>query len=88
MTWHFPQFRDFALMPALQQRHVATRIRHELRRRMLTVTSTELLTPHMQRFGFTSPDLHDFVSASHDDHIKLFFPGDGEDADGRKQLHA
>jgi NADPH-dependent ferric siderophore reductase len=70
--------------PALQQRHMATRIRHELRRRMLTVTSTELLTPHMQRFGFTSPDLHDFVSASHDDHIKLFFPGDGEDADGRK----
>jgi NADPH-dependent ferric siderophore reductase len=59
--------------PALQQRHVTTRIRHQLRRRMLTVTSTELLTPHMLRFGFTSPDLHDFVSASHDDHIKLMW---------------
>lgn len=57
------------------QRHATTRIRHELRRRKLTVSSTELLTPRMRRFGFTSPDLHDFVSAAHDDHIKLFFPG-------------
>jgi NADPH-dependent ferric siderophore reductase len=60
------------------QPHAVTRIRHELRRRMLTVSSTELLTPRMRRFGFTSPDLHDFVSASHDDHIKLFFPGTAE----------
>jgi NADPH-dependent ferric siderophore reductase len=57
------------------QRHATRRVRHELRRRMLTVSSTENLTPRMRRFGFTSPDLHDFVSASHDDHIKLFFPG-------------
>ena len=59
------------------QRHATTRIRHELRRRTLTVSSTELLTPRMRRFGFTSPDLHDFVSAAHDDHIKLFFPATG-----------
>jgi NADPH-dependent ferric siderophore reductase len=59
------------------QRHATTRIRHEVRRRMLTVSSTELLTPRMRRFGFTSPELHDFVSASHDDHVKLFFPADG-----------
>jgi NADPH-dependent ferric siderophore reductase len=69
---------------ALQPRHAITRVRHELRRRLLTVSSTELLTRHMLRFGFTSPDLHDFVSASHDDHIKLFFPGDGTDVDGGK----
>jgi NADPH-dependent ferric siderophore reductase len=60
-----------------RQRHATTRIRHEVRRRMLTVSSTELLTPRMRRFGFTSPELHDFVSASHDDHVKLFFPADG-----------
>jgi NADPH-dependent ferric siderophore reductase len=66
------------------QRHAATRIRHEVRRRMLTVSSTELLTPRMRRFGFTSPELHDFVSAAHDDHVKLFFPGAGKDADGRE----
>ena len=63
------------------QRHATTRIRHETRRRTLTVSSTELLTPRMRRFGFTATDLHDFVSASHDDHIKLFFPAaDGETA--------
>jgi NADPH-dependent ferric siderophore reductase len=72
--------------PAVRQRHGINRIRHELRRRRLTVTSTELLTPHMLRFGFTSPDLHDFISASHDDHIKLFFPADGNDADGGKAV--
>ncbi|MDF0491435.1 siderophore-interacting protein [Sphingomonas sp. H39-1-10] len=36
--------------------------------------SIERLTPRMLRIGFISPDLHDFVSASADDHIKLFFP--------------
>src|ERR1700738_5183139 len=64
------------------QRHAATRIRHEVRRRMLTVFSIELLTPRMRRFGFTSPDLGDFVSAAHDDHIKLFFPGISKNGDG------
>jgi NADPH-dependent ferric siderophore reductase len=59
------------------QRHTITRVRHVLRRRTLTVSSTELLTPRMRRFGFTAPDLHDFVSASHDDHVKLFFPAVG-----------
>ena len=34
----------------------------------------------MLRLGFTSSDLHDFVSPSHDDHIKLFFPGGDTDA--------
>jgi NADPH-dependent ferric siderophore reductase len=31
----------------------------------------------MQRIVFTSPELHDFTSAGADDHVKLFFPGDG-----------
>jgi NADPH-dependent ferric siderophore reductase len=54
--------------------HQITRVRHETRRRILTVTSIEHLTPRMLRIGFTAPDLGDFVSASPDDHIKLFFP--------------
>lgn len=56
------------------QRHQITRVRHELKRRSLTVSALELLTPKMLRIGLTSPDLHDFTSASADDHIKLFFP--------------
>jgi NADPH-dependent ferric siderophore reductase len=67
-------------MDAAVQRHQTLRVRHELRRRMLTVTTIERLTPHMLRIGFTSPELHDFVSPSHDDHIKLFFPTDGAPA--------
>jgi NADPH-dependent ferric siderophore reductase len=54
-------------------RHQITRLRHDTRRRTLTVASIELLGPHMRRIDFTSPELGDFVSASADDHIKLFF---------------
>lgn len=57
------------------QRHELLRVRHEVRRRVLTVSSLERLTPRMLRIGFTSPDLHDFASTSPDDHIKLFFAG-------------
>jgi len=55
-------------------RHQITRVRHETRRRSLTVDAIERLTPRMLRLGFASPELHDFVSASADDHIKLFVP--------------
>lgn len=62
----------------MQQRHQIVRVRHELRRRLLTVASVERLTPHMARIGLTSPELNNFVSPAYDDHIKLFFPVDGE----------
>ncbi|PXA74321.1 NADPH-dependent ferric siderophore reductase [Caulobacter sp. D4A] len=53
------------------------RVRHEVRRRVLTVTAVERLSPGMLRLVFASPDLADFVSAGFDDHIKLFFPIEG-----------
>lgn len=56
-------------------RHDITRVRHELRRRTLTVARIEDLTPGMRRIHFTSPDLADFPSAGFDDHIKMFIPG-------------
>jgi NADPH-dependent ferric siderophore reductase len=34
----------------------------------------------MRRISFTAPDLHDFVSASPDDHVKRFFQS-GETAE-------
>ena len=43
-------------------RHQIERIRHETRRRTLTVQTVVKLTPHMLRIGFTSDDLQDFVS--------------------------
>ena len=59
---------------APEARHQITRVRHETRRRTLTLVTKEALTPRMLRLGFRSDDLHDFVSATPDDHVKLFFP--------------
>jgi NADPH-dependent ferric siderophore reductase len=56
------------------ERHQLLRMRHETRRRTLTLSSIDRITPHMLRLGFISGDLQDFVSASPDDHIKLFLP--------------
>lgn len=61
-------------MDAVTPRHQPVRHRHELKRRLLTVSAVERVTPQMLRLHFTSPELGDFTSPSHDDHIKLFFP--------------
>ena len=55
-------------------RHQIIRVRHEVKRRTLTVVSVDRLTPLMQRIEFTSADLADFVSQAADDHVKLLFP--------------
>ncbi|MDB5620323.1 siderophore-interacting protein [Tardiphaga sp.] len=65
-------------MDAVTPRHQPVRLRHEIRRRLLTVTAIERVTAQMLRLHFTSPELADFHSPSHDDHIKLFFPGEGD----------
>jgi len=53
------------------------RVRHELKRRVLTVAKTTRLTPHMIRITLKGEDLSDFVSLSPDDHVKIFVD-DGE----------
>ena len=58
-------------------RHQISRVRHDTRRRRLTVTSITPITPKMLRISFTSPELADFESAAPDDHVKLFLPADG-----------
>src|ERR1700687_765061 len=55
------------------------RVRHPLKFRLLQVSRIEPLTPHVARITLTGDDLHDFTSASFDDHIKVFFPAPGED---------
>ncbi|QQC65879.1 siderophore-interacting protein [Paraburkholderia ginsengisoli] len=55
------------------------RVRHPLKFRLLQVKQVRALTPHLIRVTFTGDDLHDFVSASFDDHIKVFFPERGAD---------
>lgn len=60
---------------ARMTRHQITRVRHETRRRTLTVDRIEDVTPGMRRIHFTCADLADFASAGFDDHVKMFIPG-------------
>ena len=59
-----------------------TRVRHPLRFRLLQVRQVAALTPYQLRVTLTGDDLHDFESASFDDHVKVFFPEPG--AEGRE----
>lgn len=52
------------------------RVRHTLKMRLLTVASVERIAGMLARVTFTGQDLQDFVSASFDDHVKIFFPAD------------
>jgi len=54
--------------------HSIIRVRHDTKRRHLTVHTVERLTPRMTRIVLAGDDLDDFVSMAPDDHIKLFFP--------------
>ncbi|MEP6875160.1 MAG: siderophore-interacting protein [Burkholderiales bacterium] len=57
------------------------RVRHELKRRELTVVRVAPTSPHFRRITFTSDSLVDFISASFDDHLKLILDtGRGEPA--------
>src|SRR5271168_29507 len=49
------------------------RVRHEARRRTLTVKEVEKIAAHMIRVTL-SGDLEGFTSLGFDDHVKLFFP--------------
>jgi NADPH-dependent ferric siderophore reductase len=59
------------------QRHAITRVRHTLKARRLTVSRVQNLSPRMVRVTLTGDDLEGFVTASPDDHVKLFFPVEG-----------
>ena len=59
------------------------RVRHELKRRTLTVSNVEKITPGMLRIELAGEDLADFVSLAPDDHIKVLVPGPGEEMERR-----
>jgi NADPH-dependent ferric siderophore reductase len=54
------------------------RVRHENGLRLAKVVFVEPLTPRMRRITFHSPDFAEFSSAAADDHVKLFFPTQGQ----------
>lgn len=51
-----------------------TRVRHEIKRRLLKVARKQQLTPAMVRIVLTGDELAGFTSLGFDDHVKLFFP--------------
>jgi len=60
------------------------RVRHEIKRRRLTVARVERLPPKMVRIVLGGEELRGFTSLGFDDHIKVFFPGSPAAAtDGR-----
>ncbi|MBO0903734.1 siderophore-interacting protein [Jiella sonneratiae] len=54
------------------------RVRHETKRRLLTVSAIQRLSPAMLRIVFAGDDLDGFTSLGADDHVKIFLPGEGE----------
>ncbi|HSI57289.1 MAG TPA: siderophore-interacting protein, partial [Ideonella sp.] len=54
------------------------RVRHTLKFRHAEVLRTRLVTPQLLCVTFGSDDLRDFLSASFDDHVKVFLPAPGE----------
>ena len=63
--------------------HSITRLRHELKRRQISVKEAHYITPNMLRIVFTGEALADFTSPGPDDHVKLFFPTPNGDSEGR-----
>ncbi len=62
------------------------RVRHELKRRSLTVSEVENITPKMLRITFTGEELADFISLAPDDHIKIAAPSpNGPDGIERRE---
>jgi len=51
------------------------RVRHDLRKRTLTVRRKEQVTPGMLRLWLAGEELAGFTSLGADDHVKLFVPG-------------
>jgi len=64
--------KDAAQAPVIQ------RVRHELKRRELTVARIAPLGPGFVSITFTGEELADFVSASFDDHVKLLLDESAE----------
>jgi NADPH-dependent ferric siderophore reductase len=57
----------------------ARRVRHETKTRLLQVRDVSRITPQMVRIVVGGDALAGFISAAHDDHVKLFFPQPGQD---------
>ncbi|HEY0267764.1 MAG TPA: siderophore-interacting protein [Methyloradius sp.] len=65
---------------------MVSRVRHPLKLRVLQVKQVKAISTRLVRITLSGEDLHDFESASFDDHIKVFFPKPGEEKPQLPQL--
>ena len=63
----------------MTERPEVRRVRHETKRRSLTVREVQHLTPKMIRVSLEGADLDGFVSMGFDDHVKVILPPPGSD---------
>jgi NADPH-dependent ferric siderophore reductase len=70
-----------ATVPESTDPRAPRRVRHQPRRRVLTIKRADKIAAHMIRITLTG-DLEGFVSLGFDDHVKLFFPDGTIDAAG------
>jgi NADPH-dependent ferric siderophore reductase len=56
-----------------------TRVRRAVKLRLGKVIRVHAITPTLVRITLAGDDLRDFDSASFDDHVKVFFPAEGEE---------
>jgi NADPH-dependent ferric siderophore reductase len=61
------------------------RVRHQPRRRQLTVQRVQKIAAHMIRISLTG-DLEGFTSLGFDDHVKLFFPPSDRHVDDETEM--
>jgi NADPH-dependent ferric siderophore reductase len=81
-----PAITHEAAAPAADPR-APRRVRHQPRRRTLTIKQVEKIAAHMIRVTLTG-DLEGFISLGFDDHVKLFFPDGTTDAEGAPNMLA
>lgn len=73
-----PPVADIGTAGADADRFVAQRVRHTLTARLLQVKRVTQVASHLVRITLTGDALAGFVSASFDDHVKVFFPRAGD----------
>ena len=77
MTTDTPDNPNASPTPAPNASRVQ-RVRHEIKRRELTVLAVDDVTPNFRRVTLGGDSLADFISASFDDHVKLIFDTRGD----------
>lgn len=68
-----------SLQPEAAQQPLRTLMSHALRVRRLHLLRITALTPRLTRVTLGGPDLEGFLSLAPDDHVKVLFPGPGQD---------